>query len=720
MNARPHLILINPDVRHPNSLSLGYVAAYARSRGYGVDILDFCNDGASPAGLRRLLRERKPLLVGLGAYQQTMAQVIEVSRIVRAHSDARIILGGPQAWGMPEAALAELPEVDFLCRGEGELITASLLDALQEGDQVQGLPGISMRFPDGRTRTHPPPPAPTDLDEYPSPYLTGALRPPPGSQAPLLSSRGCVFNCTFCMTPMMSGRRVRFHSIERVVQEMSCLHDQGVDDIWFADPLFTVDRARVYDLFNRILALGRRFKIWCETRPELTDREMLELMREAGVTEISVGLESTSETALERMDKGQSLDGVTRLFRDAKAQGITVNLMHIVGAPGDTYSSILSTFDYIRGLDLLVDTYNRGNDFSVYFGTRDYAALNAGTLGAERVASGKPQPSYLAPGSQVRSKDLSGEDRARIAIRQRSEHNLAMALQATQELARQAGLSADQALRVPAQRIMELRNLLGPRIVKTQSGRYEPLHRVILDGRDGCTMGELRDRFGGILDELNYDGVLFVLGQEESLLCDEDFVAALHSRLTPKVLNAITIVFSFDMKCWRAHRRTLLRSLKRLPFLVPTRAAPDGPTGPAGALALLDVSNTEGISVADLDPIRRELADVGVDTCPFVGFDAAHTPSQWLRWTRGIPADALLGHPVFIATATRGRLAELRQLFEETEESTEIPALVMVDGEVLVGGARRLAGRLEKPTCGIHWTNNRPATDGEGHDGFSV
>lgn len=90
-------------------------------------------------------------------------------------------------------------------------------------------------------------------------------------------------------------------------------------------------------------------------------------------------------------------------------------------------------------------TNNRGNPYSVYFGTRDHAALADGSLGADWAAPSEGYPGYLSPGSQVRSRDLSDEERERIAIRQRSEHHLAALLGATERFSQLLCLSANQA-----------------------------------------------------------------------------------------------------------------------------------------------------------------------------------------------------------------------------------------------------------------------------------
>ena len=81
----------------------------------------------------------------------------------------------------------------------------------------------------------PPPPRP------PFP-LDGVLDPGDWDEAVLLSSRGCACGCLFCITPAATGRRVRQHSVERVLAELEWVATRGSGRVWFADPNLATDR----------------------------------------------------------------------------------------------------------------------------------------------------------------------------------------------------------------------------------------------------------------------------------------------------------------------------------------------------------------------------------------------------------------------------------------------------------------------------------------------
>ena len=101
-----------------------------------------------------------------------------IARIVKlVLPESRVVLGGPQATFMPDAALSAMPEIDYVSRGEGELVIRAIADAVDGGASEQPIAGATSRTTEGECITGPMPEAPKDLDDYASPWLTGVLDP---------------------------------------------------------------------------------------------------------------------------------------------------------------------------------------------------------------------------------------------------------------------------------------------------------------------------------------------------------------------------------------------------------------------------------------------------------------------------------------------------------------------------------------------------------------
>ena len=106
----------------------------------------------------------------------------------------------------------------------------------------------------------------------------------------MITSRGCTFSCRFCDVPVMMGRRMRYRSVQNVASELENLLAMDCHTVNFRDDVFTINRARTFELARAVATYGISWG--CETRVDLVDRDMLEAMHGAGLSEIRFGAES--------------------------------------------------------------------------------------------------------------------------------------------------------------------------------------------------------------------------------------------------------------------------------------------------------------------------------------------------------------------------------------------------------------------------------------------
>ncbi|MBW2172545.1 MAG: B12-binding domain-containing radical SAM protein, partial [Deltaproteobacteria bacterium] len=291
------LIEINPFAPASTPISLGYIASFLKSKGFTVKVLTLGQDtSASRVSLCRLISDFQPALVGLSAYQRTMLYVMGLAGLVKSvDENIKVAIGGPQATFMPSAALAELPDIDYICRSSGEVTLLSIAHAIQNKTPFSNLLGVSYKDADGAVYDTEPLEGLADLDEYPSPYLDDVFDYAGMSEAIMLTSRGCPHNCIYCYTPPASNHKVCFHSVDRVMEEIKWIKKQGVKRLWFADPNISFKPNRLTELIGRILSEGLESEIWLQTRADLVTPDLMKQMRRAGVSTIAFGLESASE-----------------------------------------------------------------------------------------------------------------------------------------------------------------------------------------------------------------------------------------------------------------------------------------------------------------------------------------------------------------------------------------------------------------------------------------
>jgi Fe-S oxidoreductase len=145
-----------------------------------------------------------------------------------------------------------LQHCDYVVRGEGEETVVELLEALSDGGKPYGVKGVS--FWDGDQIVHNPPrPLVQDLDSLPFPDLDLIVGKENMSVTPILTSRGCPYNCTFCSVTEMFGHKFRRRSVENVMEELRLLKPRSV---FFYDDIFNADAERMANLLELMLREG--------------------------------------------------------------------------------------------------------------------------------------------------------------------------------------------------------------------------------------------------------------------------------------------------------------------------------------------------------------------------------------------------------------------------------------------------------------------------------
>ena len=281
-------------------------------------------------------------------------------RLGAARPDVALVVGGPHATACPELVLSS-PAVDWVVLGEGERTLRRLVDVVAGRAGVGELDGVAYR--DGaRVLVRPPTPL-SDLDALPWParHLLPMesywqAREPHGAQrgrwANVLATRGCSYDCAFCTSPGLVGRRIRARSPRDVVDEVEHLaRTYGVTDIHFADDNLTVNRRWTRALSEELIArdLGVTWQLGTGVRVETLDRELLSLLRRSGLRNLTLAPESGSDWVRRTlMRKRMDLDDVRRVTRDALAVDLRVCLFFLLGYPGETRAEAEETIRFAR------------------------------------------------------------------------------------------------------------------------------------------------------------------------------------------------------------------------------------------------------------------------------------------------------------------------------------------------------------------------------------
>lgn len=409
-----HVNLLAP-LASPDTIPISEatILAHLKKHGFSGRILgDFADDPLKPQVLAEAIRRHRPLAIGFTTYQENIEQIRLWARLAKKISpDVRIVLGGPQVTFMPAEALSHMPEVDFLCRDEGESVMLGLARALSRGQDPARVPGLCF-LQDGKVTETGPSHGEKDLDAYASPYLTDLIDLKQKDRAVMLTSRGCPYRCAFCYTPQASRRQVRFYSIERIIEEMAYLKSKGIRAFWFADPNFSFSRNRLVTLLEAIIRDVPNVTFWCQTRYDLVDQELLSLLKRAGADNLAYGLESANPEVLKKIDKRIDLNRLSRVIRLTQAAGIHVELFSMFALPGESFDQALNTLKFVKAHDIAIDGNSISQQAHLFFGTPMNDAASA--FGIRPFP--RTRPAYLSVCRDYETEAMPADEIRRISL----------------------------------------------------------------------------------------------------------------------------------------------------------------------------------------------------------------------------------------------------------------------------------------------------------------
>jgi anaerobic magnesium-protoporphyrin IX monomethyl ester cyclase len=319
------------------------------------------------SSLPQHLADDPPALVGIHTTTPVAHLVARGAEIVKASCPgAVLVIGGPHATLLPADVLNQIPQADYLLRGEAEYTLCDLvgrLSAEQSGWDLRAVPGIGFRqdgelfISDDIVRIE-------DLDALPLPaydllpldrYFEGTRLVETGMEGrtfTMMSTRGCPNACSFCCESYLAGRKFRSRSPRNVVDEMELLVQKyDVSHIVFYDASFIDNAERVEGICREILDrhLEVTWRIRCRA-DRLTD-SLAATMKKAGCIALAIGAESGSQQVLDTMHKRCTLAQIEQAFEIARRHGMWTVGYFILGMPGETREGSHETVEFAKRLD---------------------------------------------------------------------------------------------------------------------------------------------------------------------------------------------------------------------------------------------------------------------------------------------------------------------------------------------------------------------------------
>jgi radical SAM superfamily enzyme YgiQ (UPF0313 family) len=358
-----------PPGNHPRlfpPLGLGYIAAVLENNGFEVSIHDLYR--LKWESIYTCLGSDRFDILGISAiFPSRISMFLLIDLIHKIKPQAQIIIGGPYATVMAEE-LAAHPFVKAVVIGEGEETFLELAKALREHRDIGGIKGLAYKRDDRVIITEPRKRI-ENLDELPFPAfhlydLKSYVRTWPGNLsllkravnhtikgkrwAPIITTRSCSGNCHYCAIPLTSGE-ARSRSGKNVVEEIEFLNKEyGYDHIFFQDASFPIGSSLQKEICTRLIDRDIRVQWATNTGASKATLENLQHMRRAGCCYLLFGVESGSESVLQKINKKETLQQTIDAILLSNKLGIMVGIHIIVGAYGENENTIKETIALIK------------------------------------------------------------------------------------------------------------------------------------------------------------------------------------------------------------------------------------------------------------------------------------------------------------------------------------------------------------------------------------
>lgn len=375
------------------SISLGYLAANLRNSGYNVEILDCIKENYTYVDFETHIQKKHYDVIGFNAFSPSMNAVRSYLEIIRKNKNGTLtLIGGPHPIFEPVDTMKWLAGLlDYAFCGEAEFYLPQLLQ-LHETNKVTNetlskIPNLVWR--DGENILCNDKKVIDDLningiqawdlirpDTYPT--APNGIFSRRKHIAPIITTRGCPYPCTFCGVVQMAGKKIRKRSMDNLKEEILWLRDDfGIEEIHIMDDNFTFDPEYASQFCNMVLGnkITMPWAIPNGVRLDTLDAELVKLMEKAGCYSFAVGIESGTNRVLKLMKKHLTVEKIReQLEIISKNSHLRVTGFFILGYPGETRKEAEQTITFAKELKI-----HRANffNFSPFPGSTAYDELKA-------------------------------------------------------------------------------------------------------------------------------------------------------------------------------------------------------------------------------------------------------------------------------------------------------------------------------------------------------
>lgn len=346
-------------------IGLTTISAFLKTKGVTTRILDWNVEYFSLNMLKRYIQKLTPKVVGISAITLQIKKAYWIGNYIKRNfPEIKLVYGGVHPTFFPEEPF-NLGSADFVVVGEGERTFLELVDTIKRNNDDFKIEGLVYKD-SNRIKINQPRKLIEDLNDIPLPdrtslpmdrYSTNLHLPLFDKEKafPIMTSRGCPFNCSYCAIPNIWMRKFRQRSPEQVIKEIKqIVSDYGVNNFHFYDDDFFINTDFIKKMCELIIKEGLRIKWLCQTGSStlVKNSNILPLMRKAGCVIIELGIESCDNRVLNKTNKPETVKDIRNAINLLRQNNIQPLILMMSFNTGENLDSVYNTTLLLEELKL--------------------------------------------------------------------------------------------------------------------------------------------------------------------------------------------------------------------------------------------------------------------------------------------------------------------------------------------------------------------------------
>ncbi|MBI9013595.1 MAG: DUF4080 domain-containing protein [Clostridiales bacterium] len=342
------LLTLNSKYSH-SSLAIRYLSQYVRDESFCPEIKEYTINQHVDDIVRDIFNKEYKV-IAFSCYIWNYEMTLKIAEDIKTIDPSIVIIfGGPEVSYQSNDILMEYAFIDYIIFGEGELTYKELCEYLflKQGS-LENIKGIAYRGEkviktEDRELIK-------DLDCVPFPYET--LEGLEFRKLYYESSRGCPFNCQYCLSSTTG--HVRYFSLERVKQDLKFFLDRHVEQVKFVDRTFNANPKRALEIMKFIVEHdNKKTNFHFEIVASLLDEETIEYLKDVrvGLFQFEIGVQSTNQETITAIKRNVEFDRISNSVKRLSAhKNIHLHLDLIAGLPFENLTTFLNSFEDVYAL----------------------------------------------------------------------------------------------------------------------------------------------------------------------------------------------------------------------------------------------------------------------------------------------------------------------------------------------------------------------------------